>query len=623
MPYRADIDGLRAVAVLSVFAFHLGLYSIARGGFVGVDIFFVISGYLITGIIRREIEAGTFSLATFYRRRALRILPAFIAMAVVVAAGTLWLLPPVEAVEVGKSIAAASLSVSNVLFYFSPGGYFFDELSARPMLHTWSLGVEEQFYFIFPLLLIAGYKLAHRQHRLLIALLGISSLAVSIVTLRIDPNGAFFLLPARFWELMIGAAAALGMIRLPQSQAWRELLALLGVAAMGWALFTVDGSYLPLYWAIIPCVGAVLVLLAGEGNGTLVSRALAMPPLVWIGLISYSLYLWHWPVIVLARFGLLLPLTMSNRALIVAVTFALAVASWWLIERPFRRLPKVIPNSRVLSRAVAALASIAIVGSSFVVSAGFPQRFTDEAVQVSNYLNSVSLVDFRAGSCFISSPEENFDWARCMGAETGKPRVILFGDSHAAELWPGLSPHTQRYDIRQVTATYCPGLVGVYTTGLPFCAAVMDRFFKEYLAGRHPQDTVLLSQRWKIMHPDALRETIRKIRGTGAKVVLVGPTPEYTTALPRLQFVSLVRNDPGLAARARDMAVHATDITLQGIARDEQAGYVSLVQALCDVDNCQAYAAPNVPMMLDTDHLTPAGAKHIAPLLLAAIDRQK
>jgi hypothetical protein len=351
----------------------------------------------------------------------------------------------------------------------------------------------------------------------------------------------------------------------------------------------------------------------------MVSRILSLRPLVWIGLISYSLYLWHWPLIVFARHGLLMPFGMEMRAWVTSVAFILAVASWWLIEIPFRKIPKNLPNYRVLVPAAAAMTLLAIAGISFQLAAGFPQRFPADAVQVSNYLNKVPISSFRAGSCFVSSPDERFDWDSCLGAETGKPRVILLGDSHAADLWPGLAPHAHRYNIRQVTATYCPGLVGIYQTGLPFCAEVMDRFYRRYLGISHPQDTVLISQRWKLLYPDALRETIRQLKATGASVVIIGPAPEYRIALPRLEFVALVRKDPGLTGRERDSGVHDTDRLLKDLARTEQAAYVSLIEELCDGTGCKAYAVPGVPMLMDTDHLTPEGAARLTPRILAAI----
>ena len=415
--YRSDIDGLRAVAVLAVFAFHLGLLRIARGGFVGVDTFFVISGYLITGIIIAQIQSSTFSLSTFYRRRALRILPALAVMICGVALGTLLLLPPIETVAFGKSTAAAGLSMSNVLFYFSPNGYFFDEVHARPLLHTWSLGIEEQFYFIFPLVLIATFKVAPKHLTAVIAAIGLASLAVSILTLRSNPSAAFFLLPARFWELMLGSAAALKIVRLPKGYFWAELAGAGGLIMILFAIVTTDSTYLSPYWALVPCAGATLVLLSGERHETFVRKLLSVKPLVWIGLISYSLYLWHWPIIVFIHFGLAEPLSSSNRLIIVTISFAIAIASWWKIEQPFRNLPKTIRNRSILGTAAATMAIIAILGVGLVRAKGFPDRFSPDADRVSAYLDDPQVAsEFAREAVFVTTPNEHFDWRHCLGA---------------------------------------------------------------------------------------------------------------------------------------------------------------------------------------------------------------
>ncbi len=621
--YRPDIDGLRAIAVLSVFAFHLGMYRFARGGFVGVDVFFVISGYLITGIIDREIHAGTFRITVFYRRRALRILPAFVAVVLATAGVSLFLLPPVEVTALGKAIAAAGASVSNILFYFAPSGYFFNDLNARPLLHTWSLGVEEQFYFLFPLLLIAGYRLGRPALALLLAGLGIASFIVSTVLLRSNPNAAFFLLPARFWELMLGAVAALGLLRLPASKPLREAAGFAGLAMVLYGIATIDGGYLPYYWALLPCGGAVLIILSSEGAPSLAGRLLSLRPMVWVGLISYSLYLWHWPMIVFVHLGLERPLTLASKSVIVAASFVLAIASWWFIERPFRRIPKVFRKPVVLRPALAVICAVILLGAVFAAAGGFPARFSREANQVSAYLDPRPVNLFRAGTCFISAPNENFDWDTCLGRDTGAPRLILFGDSHAADLWLALKDNSRGFSLRQVTATYCPPLLPSYATGLPFCTKVVGRFFGDYLKASHPRDTIMMSERWNPGQLADLKTTIRAFRKTGAHVVVVGPAPEYDMALPRLEFASLVRGDPTIIRRAEVVTIPPLDAALHRVADDEHAQYVSLVGALCSRDGCRPYAAPNVPMLLDTDHLTTEGARLISPLLIAAVEHPR
>ena len=611
--YRPDIDGLRAIAVLSVFAFHLGLYRIARGGFIGVDIFFVISGYLITRIISRQIRENSFNIAHFYRRRVLRIIPALIVMMIGALAGSLLLLPPVELVEFGRSAIATSLSVSNIFFYNSPSGYFFDELNARPLLHTWSLGVEEQFYIIFPLMLVMTHRWFADRLRLTILFVGLLSLAISLWSLRHNPNGAFFLLPSRFWELMLGAAGALGIIGVPRSRWAREAQAGIGAVAIVFSIAFINGGYMPYYWAVVPCAGAIIVILTAESGHTFVSRALSWPPLVWVGLISYSLYLWHWPVIVFYHIGLLQPWTLIGRGAVLATSIALASASFYFVEQPFRRIPKTISNFQILAPTGAVLAASATAGIVLISLAGLPSRFNPQADYVSAALDPRGPDRFRSGKCFISRPNEAFDWNRCLGPQTGK-RLILFGDSHAAVFADALA---SRPDFRQVTTTYCRPLLGMDRAGLPFCAQIVERFFADYLKGNHPNDTVIISERWADNQLIALQKTLEAFRKTGARVVLIGPVPEYLIALPRLEFASMATGHDFVSSNL-DPSFAVTDRELTSIAKFEKIPYVSVVRWLCAGSHCKAMIDQHTPVMSDTDHLSAEAARQLSKMILSA-----
>lgn len=620
-PYRADIDGLRAVAVLSVFAFHLGLLRFAGGGFLGVDIFFVISGYLITQIIAHEIRISKFGIANFYRRRALRILPALIAMLILVIAASLFILPPIEIIALGKRVIGADFSVSNIQFYLSPNGYFFDDFNARPLLHTWSLGVEEQFYLIFPMLLIAAHKFMRKRLIPAVIILGLSSFAISIWSLRTDPNGAFFLLPSRFWELMLGSAIALSVIPFPKNRMLAELFAAVGLSLVLLSVTTTNENNLTLYWAIGPCLGTALLILSGQSQQTYVARLLSFRPIVWIGLISYSLYLWHWPIIVLSRIGLGMQFTLEVRVAIIAISFALAIISWYVIERPFRQTSKMVPNSIVFAGGGAAVVTTALIGLCLIYYVGFPSRFSADANRISGYLNPVEINALKATDCFITAPNQHFDWNACLGSETKKGRVILFGDSHAADLLAGLSHKLQRDNLREVTATYCRPLISIYSKGLPFCADIVGQFFRTYLQSRHDRDTIIISERWSPDELPAIRDTLTRLRETGARVILVGPIPEYITALPRLEFLSVVWNRPSLVNASLAQGFRAQDLALKRMSALEHIHYVSLVDEFCNASQCRAYVSHDVPLLFDTDHLTTEGSIFVSSLLVAAINQ--
>ncbi|MEO0761148.1 MAG: acyltransferase, partial [Pseudomonadota bacterium] len=328
--YRADIDGLRSIAVLPVVAFHFGIAA-APGGFVGVDVFFVISGYLITSIIARECAEGRFSLLDFYERRARRILPALFAMIAAVVVIGWFLFLPREFFDLAKSVGAATVFLANVLFYLSAG--YFDAASyTKPLLHTWSLGIEEQFYIVIPLLFMAlawmGWKATAW-----IAAITVASLALSVATTEAMPQAAYYLLPWRAWELGLGALLALGVAPPLRTAAAREAAAAIGVVLILGAVVLLDKSVpFPGWAALAPCLGAALLIHAGAGGTTRVGAVLASAVPVWIGKLSYSLYLWHWPVVVFFVYREMRMPTLVEAAVLFAVSLALAFASLKLVE---------------------------------------------------------------------------------------------------------------------------------------------------------------------------------------------------------------------------------------------------------------------------------------------------
>jgi peptidoglycan/LPS O-acetylase OafA/YrhL len=301
LKYRPDIDGLRAVAVLSVLAFHIRLRGI-QGGFVGVDVFFVISGYLISSIVFSEIAESRYSVIGFYERRIRRIFPALFAMLAVFSVFAVIYLLPAELVAYGKSTLAATASASN--FYFWRHSGYFDSPTSYPLLHTWSLAVEEQFYILFPLFLLLVRKFFPTRLRPSVIVLFCASLVASAVVVFRYRETAFYMPYTRAWELLLGTILSLGMLpRLPR--AWqRNLATLAGIGLIAFSiLFYTERMLFPGLSALAPCVGSALIIGAGESGSSLIGKILSWRPIVFIGLISYSLYLWHWPVIVLHQMG--------------------------------------------------------------------------------------------------------------------------------------------------------------------------------------------------------------------------------------------------------------------------------------------------------------------------------
>ncbi|HEY3487123.1 MAG TPA: acyltransferase, partial [Gammaproteobacteria bacterium] len=385
MDYRREIDGLRALAVLPVILFHAGFETFS-GGFVGVDVFFVISGYLITTIILAELEQGKFSIVNFYERRARRILPAlFLVMLVCIPFAWLWLLPS-DMKDFSQSLVAVSVFASNILFW-RESGYFDTAAELKPLLHTWSLAAEEQYYVLFPLFLILFWKLGKRWILVLLGLVFVASFAVAQWAAYAEPTAAFYLLPTRGWELLIGAFAAFYLSRVNRKDFGKglsEVSGWLGVALIFYAVFAYSkATAFPGSYALVPTLGAVLVILFATQQ-TVVGKFIGNKAFVGIGLISYSAYLWHQPLFAFARHRSLFEPSHIVFLSLSALALVLAYFSWRFVEAPFRS--KVNFNRNFI------FASAAFLSLSFVLFGTyghFNQGFGGDRVKSFNQISSI------------------------------------------------------------------------------------------------------------------------------------------------------------------------------------------------------------------------------------------
>lgn len=625
--YRPDVDGLRCVAVLSVLAFHLspGLVS---GGFVGVDVFFVISGYLISSIIVSEINAGKFSILGFYDRRIRRIFPALFAMLIAVSIAAWFLFLPTEFIAFAKSAIAATTSTSN--FYFWTHSGYFDAPLSRPLLHTWSLAVEEQFYISFPLLLMITSRYFPGRMRTVILALFFGSLGISAFTVMRNETTAFYMPYTRAWELLLGTMLSLKMWPRAKTAILRNGATLAGIALIAWSVLKyTPQTHFPGLAALLPCVGTALIIGAGEQGSSVVYQCLSWRPVVFIGLISYSLYLWHWPLIVLSHYGVLANLSTAlphrwayllssqttNKLCVIVISFGAAILSWRFVERPFRSYPRRIERRPlfVLSGTVAAAL---IVGSVLVINfAGLQWRFPPRAVRIASVLFGDDAGGGRVtfgqwGDCAITESNRDTVFANpaCDEIGPGKGGFLLLGDSHAASLWPGLKLVSSDRPVQLASIWGCR--ISLEGTGSPVCDRAIHFIFDQYLS-THPGSELLLESQWYPGSMPGLAGIIRWSKEHGVRTTVFGPVAEYDAPLPRLLAYSIAWHKPELPQEHLALSSRAMDeqMAMLGTAK-WHVPYVSLYRATCDAKNCTEYAdgTDDIPLLRDGDHLSKEGA---------------
>ena len=452
--YREDIDWLRAIAVLAVVAFHFE--APVFGGFVGVDIFFVISGYLITGIIQSEVKSGSFSFAHFYERRVRRLLPALYAMVALTAIPSFHYLLASERLEFFRSVAAVVSFTSNFFFWFQTG-YFDHAAVEKPLLHTWSLAVEEQFYLALPLLIWAVLRFSRGGRIALpvvLTALALASFLLSIWLMGTDRSAnAFFMSPPRAWEFLIGGLPVLRNA-LAQQIARGLALILIAIAIFGLR----QGPGFPGFNALTPCIGAAMFIWSGIGVSTQMrGRYSPLNTVKFFGQISYSLYLWHWPLFTFARFSKnTLVLDPLDKAALFAFTVAISYLSWRFVEQPFRR-GVLAPTRRAAFRIAGLATAVLLAGSGAGTILGNSTSDSDpEASRLDAYNRYDVRPIYRTGSCFRYDGG-SIDEASCLATLNGEQNVLLWGDSYAAQYHYDLSHviDPQRVNLMQAAQAAC------------------------------------------------------------------------------------------------------------------------------------------------------------------------
>lgn len=625
--YRADIDGLRAVAACSIVLFHAFPQAL-RGGFVGVDVFFVISGYLIGKIILSGVATNTLSFADFYARRIKRIFPALlIVLAACYAFGWVTLLPG-DYKELGKHVASGAGFVSNFALW-SEAGYFDAAAETKPLLHLWSLGIEEQFYIFWPLLLwLCG---RFRINALIpIAAVCIASFALNVLTIHSHPTAAFYSPLSRIWELLIGTLLAYQHLNnrsiLPsQSTAKSVLGALLIIAPI--ALLPQSVAF-PGWWALLPTVGTYLMIDAGP-QAWLNRRMLATKVFVWFGAISFPLYLWHWPLLSFARIVEHGKPSMATRGAAVVASVVLAWVTYRLVERPIR----FGKNSRLK---VASLCTLAMTagGVGYISYAldGLAFRFPREVQRIADFKYDFK-TDARVGKCWLSAeqPYDGFDQG-CIPVppNDGSKSVVVWGDSHAARLYPGIEASLgTRYAVSQLTRDSCPPIVNF---GYAVCQKSNEHVIAE-IRRLHPKTVVMFGvwghyqKDWSAPSPErtGLLASIEQLKASGiTDIVVLGPAPEWSDNLPKLVYQGWkdsypVHKIPARLATGLDPVPAAVDKQLETLLSHDSVRYVSMMQFLCNKDGCltQVPARTGDLLTWDYGHLTTEGAVFVSQHLSA------
>jgi len=535
MKYRSEIDGLRALAVLPVIFFHAGI-DFFKGGYIGVDIFFVISGYLITSIILREINQGKFSILNFYERRARRILPAlFFVMSFSLICSWFFLLPG-EFKNFGQSLISVTFFVSNI-FFWRKSGYFDGAAEYMPLLHTWSLSVEEQFYLLFPIFLIITFKFGKRIIVPIILVIALVSIAIAEWGWRNEPQANFYLTPTRVWELMIGSLASFYLQRERESKVWHSSIALIGFLMILLPMFYIfdDNTPFPSYLTLFPTVGTVMIIIFSSENN-LIGRLFSLNPLVKVGLISYSMYLWHVPLFVFSKY--LLPQGDHDAIFpgIIFLTFSLAYLSWRYIEQPFRH-KKNFNRKQIFSITISSMIFFLTIGISIHLNDGYASRFSTEQQEVLAYQEYEIDKLYREEECFLRRDQDFSSFAQyCAAISEIEANYLIWGDSHAASLYFGLKNSLQG-NLMQLTSTECNPLSYNHRPRSPNCVAINDEV-KKFLQLNSTIEVFIYANWYRYSKNENFQEdlvnTIEFLKKNKISYKIIGGTPQFEPSLPHL-----------------------------------------------------------------------------------------
>jgi peptidoglycan/LPS O-acetylase OafA/YrhL len=613
MKYRTDIDGLRAIAVLSVVGFHaFGV----QGGFVGVDIFFVISGFLISTILLTNLENSNFSFVDFYARRVKRIFPALILVLIASFIMGWFILLPDEYKQLGKHIAGASVFISNFILW-NEAGYFDHEAITKPLLHLWSLGVEEQFYIIWPLLLWITWK---KKFNLIytIAIIALISFALDIKDVRSDTTAAFYSPLTRFWELLCGSFIAWLSVThqkktLSNNILINNLLSVAGILLVIFCLFALSkDNYSIGPFALLPTSAAVLLILAGSQawiNRVILSNRV----LVWFGLISFPLYLWHWPLLVFSKLSIADGTISAKATKIIAVLLSILLAwlTYKLIEKPVRFGKSSKTKPLIL---VVFITIMGGIGYFTYLKNGLDYRVAEilrDGDGSPKYQGTYQL-----GNCFQGNDKFHFG-ACAMDKDNSKKTIVLWGDSHAAHFYAGYKTRFGKtFNIILLSETGCRPILKDKSIDEK-CYEVNNHILQ--MIQKEKPEKVVLSAAWG-HHDDWMyvANTVDQLRALGINNIdLIGPAPDWVNTLPRQLFIysrlDKQHRVPTRMSFGLNRYFLTLDVSMKELAKRKNINYISLANILCNDQGCMTRVGKNFEDLVSTDygHFTEFGSKYI------------
>jgi len=627
--YRPDIDGLRAIAVLGVLIYHADLWlgdsRLVSAGFLGVDIFFVISGFLITRILVTEVSQGTFSFANFYERRARRILPVLFLVIACTLPFAWWLMLPPAMVDYAGSVFTSILYSSNFWFW-SSDSYWGQASALKPLLHTWSLSLEEQFYLIAPWVVVLFF----RRLKVFVGVLFVLLLA-SFITAEIwshsKVESGFYLLPARAWELLVGSLVAVFMVNKPVefSRSIREAVSVLGLSMIVLSMIMFDSELRhPSAYTLLPVFGAAMLILVGES--TLTARLLSLKPMIWIGLLSYSIYLWHFPIFAFFKIALI-ELSIIGKLICMLASVLLAVVSYWLVEKPFRNKRK-IGTTKIVTGLVSSALVMLMASTWAYVTKGLPDRFHNFN-DVLVYLDYPYKESFLSHSCFLH-PEDlkaktgfvNCQYNRL--TDNTRPTLFLWGDSNAAHLIPGIRQHyADSHNLYLRTISGCGVFMTEKIARRPGCKDHNAESFQQIIDSQ--PEILLIAGLWKPEFVDRLSVTLNKLKQHNIKnVVVIGPVPRWTPSLPAaiLKYRESNKNARLFPAYLQDPAqseIRSIDNDMQEMVLETGYQYYSPYQKMCNTDRGCSTNIDGKLTQWDYGHLTDEGSLQLIDGLTQAL----